>query len=209
MTTLILVRHGQSESNLKHIFCGQTDVKLTEKGHAQAKKTAEYIIKNYKIDKIYSSDLQRAYDTGKYIADSIGIKIIKDRGLREINAGDWECKTYEYIEENHPDDYWAWRNDIGAVNCLGGESIKDVAERFYCTIENIAKNNDGKTVVITTHSCPLRAMNCLFEGLPLEKMQDKPWLNNASVSVVEYNKGKFSIKLRNEDEHLAEINAEV
>ena len=64
MTTLILVRHGQSESNLKHIFCGQTDVKLTEKGHAQAKKTAEYIIKNYKIDKIYSSDLQRAYDTG-------------------------------------------------------------------------------------------------------------------------------------------------
>lgn len=208
MTTLIFVRHGQSESNLQHIFCGQTDVALTEKGHQQAKKTAEYIIKNYKIDKIYSSDLQRAYNTGKYISDSAGIPIITDTGLREINAGDWECKTYEYIEENHPEDYWAWRNNIGIVNCLGGESIKDVAERFFKTVEKIANANENKTVVITTHSCPLRAMNCLFEGLPLEKMQEKPWLNNASVSVVEYNNGNFNIKLWNEDGHLAQINAQ-
>ena len=208
MTNLIFVRHGQSESNLKHIFCGQTDVALTQKGHRQAKKTAEYIIKNYKIDKIYSSDLQRAYNTGKYIAELCGIKIITDEGLREINAGDWECKSYDYIEENHSDDYWAWRHNIGIVKCSGGESVEEMANRFYKTVVKIAEENDGKTVAITTHSCPLRAMHCLFEGLTLEHMQEKPWVNNAAVGVVEYSDKAFKIKLWNEDEHLAEINAE-
>lgn len=207
MTTLILIRHGESESNLVHIFNGQGNVQLTEKGHKQAEKTAEFVTENFKIDKIYSSDLDRAYNTAKYISDKTGIPIIKNAGLREIFAGDWEGKTYEYIENTYPEDYRAWRNDIGSTRCYGGETVAELAERFYKTVTEIAEENDGKTVVIAAHSAPLRAMRCLFSGEPISKMQEYDWLNNASVSVVEYISGKYEIKLWAEDSHLAEINA--
>ena len=52
LTTLILIRHGESESNIIHIFNGQGNVQLTKKGHEQAKKTAEYVTAKFKIDKI-------------------------------------------------------------------------------------------------------------------------------------------------------------
>lgn len=207
LTTLILIRHGESESNIIHIFNGQGNVQLTKKGHEQAKKTAEYVTAKFKIDKIYSSDLDRAYNTAKYISDITGLPITKKKGLREIFAGDWEGKDYKYIEEHYPEDYKAWREDIGNTKCFGGESILELAERFSKAVLEIAEENDGKTVVIAAHSAPLRAMRCVFAEEPLSKMQEYNWLNNASVSVVEFKDGKYEIKLWAEDSHLAEINA--
>lgn len=207
LTTLILIRHGESESNVVHIFNGQGNVQLTEKGHAQAKKTAEYVTDNFKIDKIYSSDLDRAYNTAKYISDIIGLPIIKNKGLREIFAGDWEGKDYKYLEEHYPEDYRAWRENIGITKCFGGESIEELAERFSKAVLEIAQENDGKTVVIAAHSAPLRAMRCVFAEEPLSKMQEYNWLSNASVSVVEFENGKYEIKKWAEDSHLDEINA--
>lgn len=69
MTTLILIRHGESKANRDRIFAGHLDVDLQEKGLKQAKITAEYISKNYLVNRVYSSDLKRAYQTGKCVAD--------------------------------------------------------------------------------------------------------------------------------------------
>ena len=57
MTTFILTRHGQSTANVTTLFAGQLDPKLTELGAKQAEKMSDWITQNYKIDKIYSSDL--------------------------------------------------------------------------------------------------------------------------------------------------------
>ena len=60
-----MVRHGESEANRNEIFAGHFNADLEDKGLLQAQKTAEYIKENYKVDKVYSSDLKRAFKTGK------------------------------------------------------------------------------------------------------------------------------------------------
>ncbi len=67
MTKLILIRHGESVANRNHIFVGHTDVELEEKGVKQAELTAQYVYENFKVDKVYASDLKRAYETGKKV----------------------------------------------------------------------------------------------------------------------------------------------
>ena len=105
MTKFYIVRHGQSEGNALGKFLGHTDLGLTELGHKQGKKTAEYL-SDKGIDAIYSSDLVRAYDTAKYLSDLIGVEPVKTRELREI-LGDISFKEYEisqyikdYLKEN-------------------------------------------------------------------------------------------------------------
>ena len=79
MTTILIVRHGFSESNKLKTFTGHIDAPLSDVGVEQARLTCEYIEKNYIIDNIYSSDLSRAVNTLKPLADALGIEIIKEK----------------------------------------------------------------------------------------------------------------------------------
>ena len=97
-TTVIMVRHGESESNKENIFTGQMNTELTELGLRQAELAAE-ALKNVHIDRIYASDLTRAYNTGLPIAKSHGLMIEKNENLREIFAGDWEGLGFDEIKE--------------------------------------------------------------------------------------------------------------
>ena len=69
MTKIILIRHGESEANRDNIFAGHLDVDLQEYGLKQAQKTAEYVLEKYQVSRVYSSDLKRAYKTGRCVAD--------------------------------------------------------------------------------------------------------------------------------------------
>ncbi len=209
MTTLILVRHGQSMANLEKIYAGHTDYDLSPTGHAQTEKTAEYILENYKVDKIYSSDLKRAYNTAKKVADKIGMEIITDKNLREIYAGNWEDVPFDELVQKYSDDYSVWLDDIGNSVCTGGESVKQLAERILKKLTEIATENDGKTVLVTFHATPIRTMQCLWSGKTLDEMKDVPWVSNASVTVVEYKDSSFELKLIGEDSHLSGMQTEL
>lgn len=117
MTTLLLIRHGQSEANLQGRFAGQYDSPLTELGHAQARRTAEFIAQNYAVDAVYCSDLQRARATGQHTAARLGLEVISDRGLREIYAGAWEGLPFERMNAEYPEAAYRWRHDIGNSGC--------------------------------------------------------------------------------------------
>ncbi|MBQ2702221.1 MAG: histidine phosphatase family protein [Clostridia bacterium] len=125
MTTLILVRHGESAANGKGCFAGQLDIPLSERGREQAVRTADYIAKTYSVDKIYSSDLSRAYDTAKPIAKAFGLEIIKDKNLREICSGDWQGLSFDELQEKYADSYGVWLKDIGNAVCPNGETVKN------------------------------------------------------------------------------------
>ena len=89
-TTFIIVRHGQSEANVKAYFAGRTvDSPLTELGHKQAEIMSEYVLKKYKIDAVYSSTLSRAVNTARTVADKLGLKVNEDGRLNEIDGGLW------------------------------------------------------------------------------------------------------------------------
>lgn len=193
MTRLILVRHGQSTANLKHIFAGHKDEDLTSVGHMQAEKTGDYLLANYQIDVIYSSDLLRAYHTAKHIADKAGLQITTEQNLREIYAAKWQGLTFDHILESYREDYEVWLNDIGNVRCSGGESVEELSNRVCLAVDKIVKQNIGKTILIVTHATPIRALQCKWSNYSLDNMKNVSWVPNSSVTIVDYADGNYHI----------------
>lgn len=202
MTRLILIRHGQSEANLTRRFAGNYNAPLTELGKLQAQKSAEYVASHYNVSKVYASDLDRAFATGKAVADRLGLEIIPDARLREIGAGEWEGMALSEIAEKYSDDHRVWVSDIGHSAPTGGEKVSALAERVFGAVKEIAEQNDGQTVVLATHATPIRATECMVRHGDLEPMKDIPWVTNASISELIYQNGHFEIKLISYDEHL-------
>lgn len=204
MTNFIIIRHGESVANKDDVCIGHTDFDLSEKGRIQAQLTAEYIIKNFKVDKIYSSDLKRAYNTAKAVADRLGISIIPNENLREMYFGEWENRKISDLIENE-EEFKLWKKDIGKTKSPGGETVRDMYDRVIAEVEKIAKENDGKTVLIATHATPIRAIQCAWEGKTIDGMKDVPWVANASVSTGVYEDGRFSIQEFSHDSHMGEL----
>ena len=205
MTTVILIRHGESEANREDIFAGHLNVDLMPKGVEQAQKTAQYIVENYTVDKVYASDLKRAYKTGKTLADKLGMEIIVDKRFREIDAGEWDGIKFNELGDKYAEDFRIWHDDIANAKCTGGESVEDLRKRVFGAATEVAENNDGKTVVIATHATPIRVMQTYVQMGSLEKMNDIPWVSNASVSVFEYDNGKWTCKAVSVDKHLGDL----
>ena len=100
-TRLYLIRHGESEANKIDAFAGHSQFNLTEQGRAQAQKAAEYL-STLQVDAIYSSDLPRAYQTAEPTAKRLGMEIITSKQLREIDAGEWEGRTFNDLQKTIP-----------------------------------------------------------------------------------------------------------
>lgn len=205
MTTLLFVRHGESEANRSGIFAGHMDADLQDRGLLQADTSAQYIAQNYKVDAVYASDLKRAYKTGKTIADRLGLPVIADSRLREISAGAWDGKRFSDLPTLFPKDFALWMSDIGNSKCTGGESVKQLSERIMNAVTDIAQKNDGKTLVIATHATPVRVAQTAMSGLPLSEMQNIPWVSNCSVTEARFENGNWTLVKIGYDEHLAEL----
>lgn len=205
MTTLILVRHGQSQANLERRFAGHTNAPLTETGLKQAELTAQYIKENYNVSKVYASDLARAFETGKCISAALGIEIIPNQNLREIYAGKWEGMKFDDIISTYTEAYNVWLNDIGNARCTGGESPAELAERFLSALTTIAEENDGQTVVIATHATTIRVTQSTVQTGSLAEMKNIPWVTNASISELVYNNGDWEFKKISINDHLSSL----
>lgn len=201
MTTLLLIRHGESEANNNGFFAGQYDAPLMPKGIEQAEKTAKYIVENYVPTKIYASDLKRAYCTAIPISELIGVDIITEQGVREIYAGKWQKMSFDDLEKKFSEEYMVWLNDIGNACCNDGESVKELSERVMTSLTAIAKENYGETIAVATHATPIRAAQTIIQYGDISYMKDVPWVSNGSVTVLEYN-GEWRCVSVSEDDHL-------
>ena len=190
VTKIYLVRHGESEANRDNTFLGHANQSLTARGHSQAEKTAAFL-ESVPIDAIYTSDLDRAYETALHIAERKGLPVTKCEGLREIRAGEWEEMRFDEIERRYPDAYRTWMEDIGNARCVGGESVAELQSRFAREVERIARANEGKCILIVSHAMAIRSLKAAWDGLPLSEMKNVPWASNASVSAGEFRDGIF------------------
>ncbi len=174
--TLVLVRHGQSEWNLKNLFTGWRDVDLTEKGHEEA-KAAGRIMKERGLtfDVAYTSSLMRAQKTCQHILDAVGqsdLKTIRDEALNERDYGDLaglnkdDARAKWGEEQVH-----VWRRSYD-VQPPGGESLRDTGARVwpYYMHEIQPHVLRGETVLVAAHGNSLRALIMALDGLTKDEV---------------------------------------
>ena len=204
-TTILLIRHGESAANRTRTFAGHLDIPLSERGEEQANATAEYITSKYQIDKIYCSDLSRAYATALPIARLCGLEVEKTEKFREIYAGSWEGKTFDELQTRYASSYGVWLTDIGSAQPDGGEAVHALYERVFEALDEIVKVNEGKMVAIATHATPIRSLCCRFHGFDVSEMKNVAWVSNASVTEIVYEGGKYTLTSVDQNEHLASL----
>ena len=201
-TRLLLIRHGESEANRMGRFAGHSDFPLTQKGRLQAECTADYIARTYTVDRVYASDLCRAYDTALAVARRFSLPVVADEELREIFAGEWEGLPFDEIRLRFARDFEIWMRDVGNAACTGGEKVSDLQSRVMAALLHISKENPGKTVAIGTHATPIRATECALRGKSLSEMFSVPWVSNASVTELSYEGGSLRLVSVGESRHL-------
>ena len=202
MVKILIIRHGYSVTNKAKKFTGQMDVPLDEIGFEQAKSVGEYIAANYKIDKIYSSDLCRAYETARPLAQILGLEIQTDKDFREVDVGAWQGVLIEDIKIKYPEEMENYKQNPGVFKFPDGEGYFEMMERAAKKLESIAKQNNGKTIAIATHGGVVRAIRAYYEGMGAEGIKDIPMVPNASITTVIYENGKFEFAEYGFAEHL-------
>lgn len=201
MTKILIIRHGESKANLLGLFLGQGNMDLTQKGREQAKRTAEYL-KDVHVDEIYSSDLDRAVQTAEYTAKIKNLPVHVEKGLREIDGGEWDFVPFCELPKKYPKEYTLWLENVGRAKCTGGESFEETQKRVYSAYEKIARENTGKTVAVFCHGTAIQAFITAVKGVSLDEVRTVPYATNASVSTLSFDGEKFSLIEYSKDDFL-------
>ena len=207
ITKIILIRHGESLGNANRQMLGHTNLDLSPLGYLQAEATGNHL-KNVKIDKIYSSDLIRAYNTAIPHAKLRNLEINKSEKLREIYIGGWEGLHLEEIFEKYGREmfYTDWKKHFGIFSFPEGESVQGAGKRFYEEIMRISSKNLGKTVLIAAHAAVIRSFWAIISKISWEELANTiDFPSNASYSIAVYDGKRIIPESYSNDAHLSNV----
>ena len=200
-----LVRHGETEWNKLGRFQGHEDIKLNERGLAQAKETATAAVE-WGHAAIYTSPLIRTKQVAQEIAKTTSVPVLERPGLKELDLGDLEGVTGEEMREGWPDVFSAWRSNPEKVSMPNGESLLQLRERTWQSILEIEKqHSDQETVVVISHNFAIRSIVGELLGVPLENFH-RMSLNLASVCTFDSDERGRRLTSYNSTGHLSPEN---
>ena len=185
---LYVVRHGETAWNVAGLLQGQLDTILNERGHRQAEAAADYLVRHLGhggIAAVYSSDLARTMDTASPIAARFGLRIRRDRRLRETHFGHWQGLRWDQIETEHGAAHAQWRSDPDFAVSGGGESRRARFHRVCVALHSIAMRHVGQHVVVVTHSGIVDDVGRLLHRAPWDRATRLAKVN-AGISVCEF-----------------------
>jgi probable phosphoglycerate mutase len=155
---LLLVRHGQSTWNAEGRWQGQADPPLSALGEQQAREAVARLAEN-PFTAVFSSDLRRARQTAEVLAGALGVEVQVDRGLREIDVGDWTGLTRAEIEARWPGELAAW-SEGRSESPVGGETRAHLVERARAALARIAgAAAPDDHVLLVTHGALIRHLD--------------------------------------------------
>ena len=168
MTEIILCRHGQTDWNVHGRYQGRTDVPLNEYGRQQARDLARSL-SAYQIDAVYSSTLERAYDTALEIARPRGLEVRRDLRLDEINQGLWEGMRHDEIMLHHPEKLAAWQHHPIDLRLPEGETLEEVRLRVREALDDMMVRHHGQVICIVAHSVSMAVVKHELQGMTLRQ----------------------------------------
>ena len=207
MTTILLVRHGQTAWNREERFRGQVDLPLDDRGLQQAELVGRRIAGQWEPAAIYASSLQRTLQTAAGVARVCDLRTTIHDGLLDIDYGAFAGLTPEEAADQHPDLARAWQRAPHMVLFPGGESVGDVRDRAEAALREIAANHPDQTVVLVSHVVVCRLLLCAVLGIDSSHFWEfEP--ATASISVFEVSNGRKVLLSFNDTCHLAVLGNE-
>jgi broad specificity phosphatase PhoE len=186
MSKIYLVRHGQTDDNIQNKMQGWKDTPLNDFGRSQARKLIDFF-KDESIQVIYASDLSRAYETARIIAEPLELNVFLDKQLREMYLGSWEGRSWQEIEAEFAYFFGKPENEKNALSIHEGESYIEFQKRCHKSFERLTQRHETFDMIIVTHSGYIREVIAYILKLNQQQKDAIPILN-CSVSVIEYEK---------------------
>ena len=179
-TTILLIRHGETDWNRRRIFRGTVDVPLNDTGRAQARLLAE-ALKPRRIHAAYSSPLQRATETAQIALDGHHIDVQIDDRLQDFCYGEWGGLEEAEVAERRPDQFDLWMTHPEKARPPGGSTLQEVHDAAFSAMEEIAARHKGQTAALFAHRVVNKVLVLAALGLGLERFplirQDNCCLN--------------------------------
>ncbi len=204
MTTIILIRHGETKGNREGLFRGQMDFPLNENGLNQARDLA-FALANYAVTAVYSSPLARALTTAQIVARPHNLEVEIEPGFTNIHLGAWQGKPKAEIKEKFPELWHLWVTEPERLQLPAGETLQDVQDRSFKALERIVQKNSGRIVAVVSHRAVLKPLLARALGVAAPYFW-KFHLDNGSYSILEYDVERgYILTLLNEIHHLKDF----
>ena len=203
MTSIYIVRHAEAEGNLFRRAQGHWNGRVTQRGKKQIDALAERFA-GLPLDAVYSSDLDRTVETAGALLRGRELTLVTTPRLREINMGVWEGEPWGNISYKWPEQMYLFNNEPEKWSVPGGESFYEVQKRMTDTILELARRHEGGTIAVVSHGMAIKIF--LMGVLGLRSGVTEPLMHgdNTSVSLLEADGGRLSVKYYNDNSHLGE-----
>jgi len=199
-TTILLIRHGETDWNLERRWQGHVDVPLNATGWEQARALANRL-NSWPIKALYSSDLQRASQTAAVLGERLSLTPVPSAHWRERYLGLFQGMTIPEIVQKHPD---AWETGI-LYNPPQGETWQQVADRTLAHFTVLCDRHLGEMIGVVTHGGVLRVLLATILGLSLDddNLGSFTLRGNTGLSTIEINENrKMWVTRLNDTAHL-------
>jgi len=201
VTTILLVRHGQTEWNRIERFRGRVDIELNSSGLIQAQKTALRIQRHWQPELIFSSPLKRAMQTAHAIVELTNVQVDPTPDLVDIDYGEWQGLTPEETRLKWPDQLDTWYKHPERVLIPGGENPLEVQFRAVSTIAAAIKTYPNSTIIVVSHTVVNRLILLGILGIGIEhfwQIRQEP----CAINIIDVKDNDFSLVTMNDTCHI-------
>lgn len=200
LTRVVAVRHGETDWNVQTRIQGQLDIALNAAGREQAQRLGRALA-DEQFDAVYASDLRRAADTARAVAERVGLPVRTELSLRERGFGSFQGLTWAEVEQHHPEASRRWRQRDASFGPPGGETLTVFYQRAVSALAAIADRHRGQHIAIVTHGGVLDVLYRAASRIAIDA--PRTWqLGNASINRVLHGDDGFTLVGWNDDIHL-------
>ena len=183
----LILRHGETiyqikKKNMTYPWPEKSPIKLTKRGQKQIREIAKKL-KKEKINLIYSSDVFRTRQTAKIVAKELGLKVIFDKRLRDINLGIYQNRPKKEFYQDFPN-----LKERFSKKPKGGESWSECKKRILNFLKDIDKKYKDKTILIVSHGDPLWLLEGIVKGMTNQELLDEIFVKKNYIDIADLRK---------------------